>query len=145
MKTHLILACFLLWSVAVGAQQKDINVFEKKDINNNSAITHPIGNTTSDVGFTSTTADSTYSTDLIVFFKPGCNRCESFLKMLDENCIRYTSVDMTTEDPRIPQMWKDIQIQGFNGGTIHYPIIRYHGVVVWDMIDMNAFIESLPR
>jgi len=133
MKSHLILACFLLLSVAVEAQQKD------------STITPHIGNTTSDVGLTSTTADSTHSTDLIVYFKPGCNRCESFMKILDEKYIRYTRVDMSTDDPRIPQMWKDVQTEGFNGGTIRYPIIRYQGKVIWDMIDMNAFIESLPR
>jgi len=85
------------------------------------------------------------STGLTVFFKPGCTRCETFRKMLDENCIYYTTVDMSTDDPRIPQMWKDIQIQGFNGGTIHYPIIRYKGKVIWDMKDMNDFIERLPR
>jgi len=137
MKTHLILACFLLLNFSAGAQQKDISVVEKNKVKN-------IGITTSDstsvVNGSTTPIDST---DLIVFFRPGCSRCEIFRTMLDENCIQYTSVDMSTDDPRIPQMWKDIQIQGFNGGTIHYPIIRHHGIVIWDMIDMNAFIEGL--
>ena len=123
----------------------DSSVVEKKNGEKNIFVDHNNGNTTSDVGFISTPADSAHSTDLIVYFKPGCNRCETFLKRLDENCIRYTSVDMSTDDPRIPQLWKDIQTEGFNGGTIRYPIIRYQGVVIWDMIDMNAFIESLPR
>jgi glutaredoxin len=138
MKAHLILSCFLLLNVAAGAQQKDISVFEKKDGDKNIVVAPP--DTTADENTKRTTADST---DLIVFFRPGCSRCEIFRTMLDEKCIQYTSVDMSTDDPRIPQMWKDIQIQGFNGGTIHYPIIRHHGIVIWDMIDMNAFIESL--
>jgi len=142
MKKLLFLPGFFLLNVALFAQQKDISVFEKKDINKNSTVAHDIGNTTSDMDFTSATTDST---DLIVYFKPGCNRCESFLKILDEKCIRYKSVDMSTDDPRIPQMWKDIQTEGFNGGTIRYPIIRYQGAVIWDMMDMNAFIESLPH
>jgi|WetSurMetagenome_2_1015567.scaffolds.fasta_scaffold324727_2 hypothetical protein len=118
--------------------QQDISVFKKKDGEKNINST----GTASDEGSPGANEDST---DLIVFFRPGCSRCETFRMMLDENCIHYTSVDMSTDDPRIPQMWKDIQIQGFNGGTIHYPIIRHHGKVIWDMIDMNAFIERLQR
>ena len=142
MKTHFILACFLLLSVVVWGQQKDTSVFEKKDVDQITVVAHNVDDTTTNANITNTTADST---DLIAFFKPGCNRCASFLQMLDEKCIPYTSVDMSTDDPRILQMWKDIQTQGFNGGTIRYPIVRYQGTVIWDMIDMNAFIESLPH
>jgi len=142
LKTHFIQAFLLFLSVAVSAQQNDISVLEKKEGEKNIVAACNNGNTTSDANITSAKEDST---DLIAFFKPGCNRCESFLKMLDERCICYTSVDMSTDDPRILQMWKDIQTQGFNGGTIRYPIIRYQGAVIWDMIDMNAFIESLPH
>ena len=142
MKTHFILACCLFLSVEVGAQQKDTCIFEKKDGDKNIVVANSVDDTTSNANITNATADST---DLIAYFKPGCNRCESFLQMLDEKCIPYTSVDMSTDDPRILQMWKDIQTQGFNGGTIRYPIVRYQGKVIWDMIDMNAFIESLPH
>jgi len=131
MNTHWMFACLLLWSVAAVSQQSDTSILTKKDtviVNLN--------------GIVDAKSDST---GLTVFFKPGCTRCETFRKMLDENCIYYTTVDMSTDDPRIPQMWKDIQIQGFNGGTIHYPIIRYKGKVIWDMKDMNDFIERLPR
>lgn len=145
MKTHLIFTCLLFLGVVVEAQTKDVTIFEKNDIINNSTVTRSIDNTPSEVTPSSSTADSIDSTDLIVYFKPGCSRCESFLKMLKEKGITCTSVDMSTDDPRIPQLWKDIQAQGFNGGTIHYPIIRYKGKVTWDMIDMNAFIESLPH
>ena len=142
MKTHFILACSLLLSVVVWGQQKDTSVFEKKDGDQNTIAAHHVDDTTSNANITNATGDST---DLIAFFKPGCNRCESFLQMLDEKCIPYTSVDMSTDDPRIMQMWKDIQTQGFNGGTIRYPIVRYQGTVIWDMIDMIAFIENLPH
>lgn len=142
MKTHVILACGLFLNVVVWGQQQDTSVFEKKDDDQNTVIDHHIDDTTSNANITNATVDSTV---LIAYFKPGCSRCESFLQMLDEKCIPYTRVDMSTDDPRILQMWKDIQTQGFNGGTIRYPIIRYQGKVIWDMIDMNAFIESLPH
>ena len=142
MKTQFILAFLLFLSFAISAQQKDSIVFEKKEGDKNIVVAHNGSNITSDTSITSAKADST---TLIVFFRPKCNRCESFLKMLIEKNISYTSIDMSTDDPRIPQMWKDIQTQGFNGGTIRYPIIRYQGTVIWDMIDMNAFVESLPH
>src|SRR6476659_589344 len=131
MKAKFFLLGLLFLSFAVTAQQKDISVNKKKDGEKNINST----GTASDEGSPGANEDST---DLIVFFRPGCSRCETFRMMLDENCIPYTSVDMSTDDPRIPQMWKDIQNQGFNGGTIHYPVIRHHGIVIWDMIDMNA-------
>jgi len=134
MKIHWVLACFILCNIAAVSQQNDTTVLIKKD-----SAKHVIVDRNSIVDVT---ADSS---DLTVFFKPGCTRCETFRKMLDEKCIPYTSVDMSTDDPRILQMWKDIQTQGFNGGTIRYPIVRYQGTVIWDMIDMNAFIESLPH
>jgi glutaredoxin len=43
MKTHLIVACFLLLNVAAGAQQKDISVFEKKDGDKNIVVARNIG------------------------------------------------------------------------------------------------------
>ncbi len=136
MKTKFFLLGLLFLSFAVTAQQKDSSVLKKKDGEKNISST----GTASDEGSPGANEDST---DLVVFFKPGCSRCESFRRLLEENCIQYTSVDMSTDDPRIPQMWKDIQTQGFNGGTIHYPILRHHGIVIWDMIDMKAFIEGL--
>jgi len=142
MKTQLILAFLLLLSFAVCAQQEDSSFFEKKEGDKNIVDAHNGSNTTPDTSITSAKADST---TLIVFFRPGCSRCESFIKLLIEKNIRYTSIDMSTDDPRILQMWKDIQTEGFNGGTIRYPIIRYQGTVIWEMIDMNAFIESLPH
>ncbi|HJW27714.1 MAG TPA: glutaredoxin domain-containing protein, partial [Saprospiraceae bacterium] len=91
--------------------------------------------------------DSTLASidSLIVFFKPGCSRCTSFRQMLHDKGITFTEVDMSSDNPAINQMWLDLQKQGFNGGTLRWPLVKKDGHLYWDIIDMNAFIEELQH
>ena len=80
---------------------------------------------------------------IIVYSKPGCGRCSFVKKGLNEKGVKYKEVDVTTTDPMVNEMWKNLRDGGFSGESVTMPVVKVNGKLHYNIKDLNKFLTDI--
>ncbi len=81
--------------------------------------------------------------DIMLYAKPGCGRCTYAKKQLTSLGIEFLEIDTHSKSPEVPNMWAQMQNQGFAGGSVTMPVMRVNGKYHYDIKDLEGFINKL--
>ena len=97
----------------------------------------------SDVKAPSTVSPPADNNLIVVYSKPGCSRCSFIKKGLNDKGIKYKEVDVTTADPMVNEMWKNLRDGGFSGESVTMPVVKVNGKLHYNIKDLNKFISEI--
>ena len=84
-------------------------------------------------------------TEIIVYSKETCGRCQYLTKSLRNKQIQYKEWDIEKDVETSQEMWHLLKESGFEGESITTPVIILNGQLYYNIDDLVDFTEKLKK
>jgi glutaredoxin len=78
-----------------------------------------------------------------IFTKKGCSRCRRVIEQLSARKIPFKEFDTSASNRHNDLMFNMLRQSGFKGGSVTMPVILMEGKVLYDLSDIDKWLESL--
>ncbi|MDY8134081.1 glutaredoxin [Aquimarina sp. 2201CG5-10] len=81
--------------------------------------------------------------EIIIFTKKGCKKCELLISKLKEKHIKYREVNIDTKSRYREYLWELLNRDGYDKNTIGVPLGIIKGKLQYPIDDLDTFILSV--
>ncbi len=86
---------------------------------------------------------SILKSELIIFTKKQCRKCEILISKLKQKHIKFREVNIDTKNRYRDYLWKLLDTENYNKNTIGVPLIVKNGELIYPIDDLSKFIASI--